>query len=58
MTGNEHPSELFSVTTQVTNSTMIGPLGLFNETTLVEESTVIGGDRPVQREDSVVRAGQ
>ena len=58
MTGNEHPSELFSDTTQVTNSTMIGPLGLFNETTLVEESTVIGGDRPVQREDSVVRAGQ
>ena len=64
MIGNEHPSELFSDTTQVTNSTMIGPLGAFNETTLVEDSTVIGGilsqpgDGPVQREDSVVRAGQ
>ena len=64
MTGNEHPCELFSDTKQVTNSTMIDPLGGFNETTLVDDSPVIGGilsqpgDRPVQREDSVVRAGQ
>lgn len=63
-TGNQYPSDLFSDTTQVTNSTMIGPSGVFNETTLVEESTVIGGilsqprDRPVQRDDSLGRAGQ